>query len=142
MRLPDVNVLVYAHREDAQRHRAYRDWLAAQLTGESSFGYSEMILGAVVRIVTNKGIYAYPSSLETAMRFVNSIRESPHSIRVAAGARHWQIFSQLCSTLKASGNLVTDCYHAALAIEHGCEWITTDRHFGRFPGLRWRHPLE
>lgn len=142
MRLPDVNVLIYAHREDAERHREYRNWLATQLTGESNFGFSEMILAAVVRIVTNKQIYAHPSSLQHAMRFVNLIRESPHSVRVGAGERHWSIFSQLCSTLKATGNLVTDCYHAALAIEHGCEWVTTDRHFARFPGLRWRHPLD
>ena len=31
---------------------------------------------------------------------------------------------------------------AALAIESGCEFVTTDRDFARFPGLRWRHPLE
>jgi len=30
---------------------------------------------------------------------------------------------------------------AALAIESGSEWITTDRDYARFPGLRWRHPL-
>ena len=31
---------------------------------------------------------------------------------------------------------------AALAIEAGAEWITTDRDYARFPGLRWRHPLD
>ena len=41
----------------------------------------------------------------------------------------------------ARGNLVPDAYLAALAIESGSEWITTDRDFSRFPGLRWRHPL-
>jgi predicted peptidase len=39
------------------------------------------------------------------------------------------------------GPLVTDAYVAALAIEHGCELVTTDSEFARFPGLRWRHPL-
>ena len=33
-------------------------------------------------------------------------------------------------------------FHAALAIDSGAELITTDRDFSRFPGLRWRHPLE
>ncbi len=41
----------------------------------------------------------------------------------------------------AKGNLVLDAYHAAMAIETGSEWITTDRDYSRFPGLRWRHPL-
>jgi hypothetical protein len=36
---------------------------------------------------------------------------------------------------------VPDAYFAALAIESGCDWITTDRDFARFKGLRWRHPL-
>ena len=26
----------------------------------------------------------------------------------------------------------------ALAIESGCEWVTTDRDYARFTGLRWR----
>jgi uncharacterized protein len=40
-----------------------------------------------------------------------------------------------------SGNLVQDAWFAALAIESGCEWITTDRDFARFDGLQWRAPL-
>lgn len=40
------------------------------------------------------------------------------------------------------GGLVADAYLAALAIESGSEWITTDRDFSRFPGLHWRHPLS
>jgi predicted nucleic acid-binding protein len=38
------------------------------------------------------------------------------------------------------GNLVADAWLAAPAIEHGCEWITDDTDFSRFPGLRWRRP--
>lgn len=141
MLLIDVNVLIYAHRKDAVQHEKFRDWLAAQISGESSFAYSDLILSAVLRVVTNRGIYAHPTPLEDALRFVQEVRDCPHSVRIETGARHWSIFSHLCSSVKARGNLVTDCYQAALAIEHGCEWITTDRHFARFPALRWRHPL-
>ena len=35
---------------------------------------------------------------------------------------------------------LTDAWLAALAIEHGCEWITFDRDFARFTGLRWSEP--
>lgn len=38
------------------------------------------------------------------------------------------------------GPRVTDAWFAALAIEHGCEWITMDRDFARFPGLKWSVP--
>jgi predicted nucleic acid-binding protein len=36
--------------------------------------------------------------------------------------------------------MVTDAWFAALALEHGCEWITLDRDFKRFPELRSRAP--
>jgi predicted nucleic acid-binding protein len=40
-----------------------------------------------------------------------------------------------------SGNLVQDAWFAALAVEHGCDWISTDADHGRFRGLRWQRPL-
>jgi predicted nucleic acid-binding protein len=52
------------------------------------------------------------------------------------------LFTGLCRTAGVKGNLVPDAYLAALAIESGSEWITTDRDFSRFPGPRWRHPLS
>jgi len=55
---------------------------------------------------------------------------------------HWLgVFTNLCVAAGARGNLVPDAYLAALAIESGSQWITMDRDFSRFPGLRWRHPL-
>src|SRR5215204_1799407 len=133
MLLADVNVFIYAHRRDAADHARFRDWLAAQLASSSNFGFSELILSSVVRIITNSGIYANPTSLGNALRFVDQVRTLPHAVRVEAGSRHWLIFSDLCQRLAAQGNLVSDCYYAALAIEHGCDWISADKHFARFP---------
>jgi hypothetical protein len=48
----------------------------------------------------------------------------------------------LCRLGGVRGNLVPDAFLAALAIESGSEWVTADRDFARFPGLRWRHPLD
>jgi predicted nucleic acid-binding protein len=50
------------------------------------------------------------------------------------------MFTRLCRTADARGNLVADAYLAALAIESGSELITTDRDFARFEGLDWRPP--
>jgi predicted nucleic acid-binding protein len=60
---------------------------------------------------------------------------------VAPGQRHWTVFQDLCVAAGAVGNLVQDAWFAALAIEFGCEWITTDRDYARFPGVRWRTPF-
>ena len=50
------------------------------------------------------------------------------------------IFKRLCIETNTRGTTVTDAWYAALAIEWGCEWITLDRDYARFPGLRWRPP--
>lgn len=44
MILPDVNVLVYAHREDAHDHQAYRGWLESVVNADSAFGLSDLIV--------------------------------------------------------------------------------------------------
>ena len=49
---------------------------------------------------------------------------------------------RLCQKADARGNLITDAWFAALAIESGSEWITVDRDYARFPGLKWRHPFD
>jgi hypothetical protein len=142
MLLADVNVFIYAHRRDAVDHERFRDWLAAQLSSSSTFAVSELILSSVVRVITNPSIYGDATPLPDALKFVEQVRTSPRTVRIEAGPRHWQIFADLCQQVSAKGNLVAACYYAALAIEHGCEWISVDRHFAQFPGLRWRHPLN
>ncbi|MDE0679606.1 MAG: PIN domain-containing protein [Gammaproteobacteria bacterium] len=43
---------------------------------------------------------------------------------------------------RATGKLVADAQHAAIAVEHGCTLVSTDSDFSRFAGVRWRHPLR
>lgn len=76
------------------------------------------------------------------MECVASVRDHPNAVTLTPGERHWGIFQRLCREANAKGNLVADAYLAALAIETGAEWITTDRDYARFSGLRWRHPLN
>ena len=142
MILPDVNVLVYAHREDAPGHRAYREWLENVIHGDSAFGLSDLVVSGFLRVVTHPRIFAPPSPLGDAMEFAESLRGRPNGVAVTPGPDHWRIFRRLCEESGAKGNLVPDAFLAALAIERGCEWITTDGDFARFPGLRWRHPLH
>ncbi len=141
MILCDVNILVYAHREDAVDHERYAAWLSEALESEQAYAISEMVLSSFVRIVTNRRMVEKPATIEEALAFAATMREQPNVVRLAPGPRNWGIFERLCRDAGATGNLVPDAYLAALAIEHGAELITTDRDFARFPGLRWRHPL-
>jgi toxin-antitoxin system PIN domain toxin len=142
MILSDVNVLIYAHRKDAVDHARFRDWLESTVSSPSAFGYSELVLSSFVRIVTSPRAFVLPTPLDVALGTAERLRNRPNAVRVAAGPRHWSIFSDLCRRSGAKGNLVADAFLAALAIESGSEWITADRDFARFPGLRWRHPFE
>ena len=142
MVLVDVNVLVYAHRQDAPEHEAYRRWLEDLVNGRAPFGLSELVLSSFLRIVTHPAIFKTPSTLQAALAFAEALRAAPQAVRVVPGERHWEIFTGLCTAAGAKGNLIADAYLAALAVESGSEWVTTDRDFSRFPGLSWRHPLD
>jgi toxin-antitoxin system PIN domain toxin len=139
--LPDVNVLIYAHREDAADHGRFREWLEAVIAGPEPFGIADLVLSGFLRVVTHPRISEPPTPLSYALSFCEYLRSSPHAVAVVPGARHWEIFTGLCVQSNAAGNLVADAYLAALAIESGSEWITTDRDYGRFAGLRWRRPF-
>jgi hypothetical protein len=139
--LPDVNVLIYAVREDSPEHEKCRLWLESVVRGEMAYGMSPQVLAAVVRVVTHPRIFVPPTPLEEALAFANLLVDQPHCQVIQPGARHWGIFAGLCRRARASGNLVPDAWFAALAIESGCEWITTDRDYARFEGLRWRAPF-
>ena len=102
---------------------------------------SPQVLCSVARIATHRRIYVSPSRLDDALAFSRVLLEQPNCTVVQPGARHFPIFEDLCRKAAVSGNLVQDAWLAALALESGCEWITTDGDFARFPGLRWRRPF-
>jgi toxin-antitoxin system PIN domain toxin len=142
MILPDGNVLIYACRADSPRHAEFNAWLTSCISGNEAFGVSELVLSGVLRVLTHPRVFSPPTPLDKALAFIDALRAQPNCVLVQPGPRHWGIFTQLCTKAGAKGNLVADAYHAALAIEHGCEWITTDLDYSRFRGLRWRHPLD
>jgi uncharacterized protein len=142
MRLVDTNVMIYAHRQEADRHPEYRAWLDMLIAGPEPYAVSDLALNAVIRIATDRRIYSSPTPTEVALIYAEAIRNQPHAHVVSPGAQFWPIFGDLCRKTGVAGKLVPDAYLAALAIEHGCEFITADKDFRRFPGLRWRHPLN
>ena len=142
MLLMDVNVLVYAHRQDMKNHLKFKTWLEGVINSNSAYGYSELVLSGFLRTVTHPKIFEEPSSLKMALSFVSQFRLQPNAVCVAPGNRHWAIFQNLLELTQAKGNLIPDAYHAALAIESGSEWVTTDKGFKRFKGLKFFHPLQ
>ena len=142
MLIPDVNVLVAAHRPDG--HPAgddVREWLTDRLTAVERVGVDTHVLSAVVRIVTNPRIYEHPSSRTAALIFCDTVLEAPSAVTVAPSPRHWSLFASYVQELRLTGNDVSDAYLAALAVDHEATFASLDRGFRRFPGLRLVDPL-
>lgn len=140
MIIPDVNVLIGAFRRDAPGHEALRSWLERAVADSELLGLTDAVVGAVVRITTHPRVFAKPSSLDEVLAQLEALRGADGVTRVGPGPRHWEVFSGLCRSADARGNLVADAQHAAVVIELGATWVTLDRDFARFPGLRWRAP--
>jgi uncharacterized protein len=140
MVLPDVNVLIYAFRVESPFYPTCSAWLARTVAGEARFALSALALSALVRITTNGRTFSQPSTHAEAFNFCEDLMNLPNCELVEPGEGHWGVFRRLCTEANITGSDVTDAWYAALAIEHGCEWITFDRGFARFSGLRWRAP--
>ena len=140
MILPDVNVLIDAFRKDAAHHSISKPFVESLVNGNVRFGLSPLAMAAVVRITTNPRSYQQPSALEEVFQYCEYLTNSPNCQIIRPGERHWDIFKRLCIETNTRGPRVTDAWYAALAIEWGCEWITLDRDYARFPGLKWRAP--
>ena len=143
MMLLDANVLVYANRRNAPRHDEYNAWLQRLIDGPEPYAVSDFAEAGLVRIITNHRIYKRDAAtIGEALAFATAVLQQPHATVLRPGPRFWPIFADLCLRHCASGELVPEALLAALALEHGCEIVSADRDFGKFPGLRWRHPLN
>ena len=142
MQSPDVNILVSAFREDAVHHERCRVWLNDALAGRERVGLSELVLSGVLRVLTHTKIFHPPTPSGAAVEFVDALLAQPGSTTLRPGDGHWRIFRGMAVALQLTGNRLPDAYHAALAIEHGCEWVTLDRGFAIYPGLRTVNLLD
>ena len=142
MILLDVNILVSAHREDAEPHRQIKGWLQSVLREPPGVAVSELALSGCLRIITHPKIFKRPTPLLQALDFLEDFRSREQVHLLGPGAGHWQIFIDLCRRGDARGNLVPDAFHASLALELGCVWCTLDRRLAPFPGPHWPPPVD
>ena len=92
MILPDVNVLVYAHRADAPKHAAYRRWLEDVINSDQAYGMTDIVLGGFLRIVTHPRIFDPPTDMATAVAFADQVRSQPNCVPINPETHHWAIF--------------------------------------------------
>ena len=139
--MPDVNILIYAHRTDEAVHEAYARWLTDLVESREPFSLSALVAVGFLRIATSPRIYREPTSLPTALAFIEELT-SQSGCRVAVpGPSHVADVIGLCRGTAATGATIADAQHAALAMAEGATWVTRDSDFAKFGphGLRWQH---
>ncbi len=142
MKLPDVNLLLYALDETSPHHSRARPWLEALLSGTEPAGFAWVVLLAFVRLSTRSQLFARPLTPAEAFAVVEGWLAQPCALVLNPTERHLALLRGLVEPLGTAGNITTDAHLAALAIEHGGEICSADTDFARFRGLRWSNPLE
>jgi toxin-antitoxin system PIN domain toxin len=142
MILVDVNLLIYAVNEDATVHRKAKSWLETAISGTETVALPWNVLLAFLRLTTKAGIFRSPLSVKAALDLVGAWLEQPAVVAIQPTPQHLRVLRDLILPLGTGGNLTSDAHLAALAIEHGAELCSCDSDFARFPGLRWRNPLN
>jgi toxin-antitoxin system PIN domain toxin len=140
VQLVDANVLLYAVNERAARHGEAREWLDRSLAGRETVAFAWIVLLAFVRLGTHSAVFPRPLAVEDACGVVRDWLARPSAVVVEPTARHAVLLAELLADVGAAGNLVNDAHLAALSLEHGCEIVSYDADFARFPGVRWLTP--
>ena len=141
MILVDANLLIYAVDADSPHHAKARAWLEQTLSGTTRVGLAWVVVLAFLRLTTHPAVMRRPVSVDRALRYVDEWLGQPFVESVGPGENHWPLLRTLLAATGSAGNLTSDAHLAALALENGAEICSTDRDFGRFPGVRQLNPL-
>jgi hypothetical protein len=129
----DTNILVYAHRVEAPKHRLALARLEKLAGGGVPFGIPVFCLGEFVRVVTHRRVFDPPSTLEQALGALRALLISPSARILNPGDDFFQNLTAAAHEARATGNLAFDAQIVAVCREHGVGTILSeDRDFQRF----------
>lgn len=142
MIIPDLNLLVYAHNAADPRHAAARLWWEDCLNGSEPVGLAWVTMLGFIRLTTHRQVMVKVLPVAIATTVVEEWLAQPVVRVLVPGRDHARHCFGLLRKLGVAGNLTTDAHLASLALEYQAELQSTDHDFARFPGLRWRNPLN
>jgi toxin-antitoxin system PIN domain toxin len=138
----DTNLLVYAHRRDAEWHRPAERAVRGLAEGPDAWAIPWPCVHEFLAITTHPRIFRTPTPVEAALDQVEAWLESPSLTMLGEGEDYWPILRRLTATGRVDGPRVHDARVAALCLSHAVrELWTADRDFSRFPALKVRNPL-
>ena len=138
----DTNILVYAHREDAEWHAKASQRVKRLAEGRAAWAIPWPCVHEFLAIVTHPRVFLPPTPLARAIEQVEAWLESPSLVLLAEGPEYWALLRSLLESARVVGPLVHDARIAALCLHHGVQELwSADRDFSRFPRLTVRNPL-
>jgi hypothetical protein len=140
--IPDINLLVYAHNDRASEHASAKIWWEQCLNGSTPVGLPWVSAMGFLRLMTHPRVLVEPMPVSGAIHQVRSWIDQPPVRLLQPGTRFPALYFGYLEALGTGGNLTTDAWLAALAVEHQATLHSNDGDFSRFPGLRWLNPLK
>jgi len=138
----DTNLLVYAHRQDAQEHLVASAVIRSLAEGRARWAMPWPCIHEFLAIVTHPRIFDPPTPLAKALDQLSAWLQSPFATTLAESPGYWDRLASQVTAAKSTGPRVHDARIAALCLHHGVsELWSADRDFGRFPDLKVRNPL-
>jgi hypothetical protein len=138
----DANLLIYSYDAASPHHLKSSTWVEQTLSSGEPVGLSWQTVSAFLRVVTNRRLPGKRVDLREALDAVQEWLQVPSVSILIPGEGHWAVLRRMILEGGASGPLVSDAQLAALTIEYGGVLYTADRDFARFPGLRWKNPVD
>ena len=138
----DTNLLVYAHREDADFHGESHSAIQDLAESGQRWAIPWPCLHEFLAIVTHPRIYRPATPMNTAVEAMRVWVESPTCETIGEEAGYLEALSTILKGAKVVGPAVHDARIATLCIHHGVQVLwTADRDFSRFGALRTHNPL-
>jgi toxin-antitoxin system PIN domain toxin len=139
----DTNILVYARRRETPHHEAAVTLVRELAQGRSPWAIPWPCVYEFLRVVTHPRVFNPPTLMANALKDLASLMAAPTLSMLGEGPAHPGHLLRVVGGGAVRGNLVHDAHIAALALEHGVtDFLTCDRDFSRFPGLRSRDPFR
>ena len=139
MKIPDVNVLLYAYDETATPHEDARKWLETSLSEAEPTGFPWSVLVGFIRLATSPVVYPKPLAPGEACGLIEEWLGHPGAGIVEPGPAHANVLCELIDLTGTAGNLTSDAHLAAIAIESAATIASFDADFHRFDRLRFEY---
>ena len=140
----DTNVLIYAHRREAQEHLVAKNKIETLAEGVAPWAIPWPCVYEFYSVVTNVKIWKDTASTpEQAWAQIDAWCGSPSLQLLAETAGFPELLATYLRRPRVRGAVVHDARIAAICAAHSVQTLLTrDRDFSLFPELRTENPFE